>query len=163
MVQRLVRPRVAIVKWAEAEQAVRPIREEGFIHEQGVPEELERDGLDPICVHVVAWSEIGDAIGTARMEPGGKIGRMAVLTDWRRRGVGQALLHALLELAARRGISRVTLAAQTHAIGFYERCGFHGVGALFMDAGIWHRLMVRELLQKPQRNGTLGDHTDCSD
>jgi predicted GNAT family N-acyltransferase len=40
----------------------------------------------------------------------------------------------------------VTLAAQTHAVGFYERAGFHVVGDQFMDAGIPHRMMVRELL-----------------
>jgi predicted GNAT family N-acyltransferase len=43
----------------------------------------------------------------------------------------------------------VTLAAQTHALGFYERAGFHVVGDPFMDAGIPHRLMVRDLLLPP--------------
>lgn len=146
MASQRVESRIAIVEWTKAEPVMRFIREAVFIHEQGVPEELEWDGLDPLCVHALAWNDIGDAIGTARMEPDGKIGRMAVLKDWRGRGVGQALLQALLEVAARRGLSRVTLAAQTYAIGFYERAGFHVVGDLFIDAGIPHRLMVREFL-----------------
>jgi ElaA protein len=52
----------------------------------------------------------------------------------------------LLRLAVRQGLSRVTLAAQIHALGFYERAGFRAVGEPFLDVGIPHRLMVRDLL-----------------
>lgn len=137
--------RVKLVDWVDAEPLIRPVRETVFIHEQAVPEELEWDGLDPQCAHVLAWNDQGDAIGTARMQPNGTIGRMAVLKDWRGRGAGRALLEALLDCAVRQGLTRVTLSAQTHAIGFYERAGFHVVGELFTDAGIPHRKMVKEL------------------
>ena len=62
---------------------------------------------------------------------------------------GRALLSALLDLAVRQGLARVTLSAQTHAIGFYEQAGFRIVGEPFMDAGIPHRKMVKDLL-KPE-------------
>ncbi|HNV27159.1 MAG TPA: GNAT family N-acetyltransferase [Nitrospira sp.] len=137
--------RVKLVDWVDAEPLIRPVRETVFIHEQAVPEELEWDGLDPQCAHVLAWNGQGDAIGTARMQPNGTIGRMAVLKDWRGRGAGRALLEALLDCAVRQELTRVTLSAQTHAIGFYERAGFHVVGELFIDAGIPHRKMVKEL------------------
>ncbi len=137
--------RVKLVDWVDAEPLIRPVRETVFIHEQAVPEELEWDGLDPQCAHVLAWNDQGDAIGTARMQANGTIGRMAVLKDWRGRGAGRALLEALLDCAVRQGLTRVTLSAQTHAIGFYERAGFHVVGELFTDAGIPHRKMVKEL------------------
>ena len=137
--------RVKLVDWVDAEPLIRPVRETVFIHEQAVPEELEWDGLDPQCAHVLAWNDQADAIGTARMQANGTIGRMAVLKDWRGRGAGRALLEALLDCAVRQGLTRVTLSAQTHAIGFYERAGFHVVGELFIDAGIPHRKMVKEL------------------
>ena len=117
--------------------------------QQAVPKELEWDGLDPLCAHALAWNDLGDVIGTARMQGEGTIGRMAVLKDWRGRGAGRALLQTLLDLAARQGLSRVTLSAQTHALGFYERAGFHVVGDPFVDAGIPHWLMVRDLLLPP--------------
>ena len=98
------------------------------------------------CAHVLAWNDREEAIGTARMQQNGTIGRMAVLKDWRRRGVGRALLQTLLELAVRQGLPGVTLSAQTHALGFYERAGFHVVDEPFIDAGIPHRKMVKELL-----------------
>ena len=149
MTQHRLELRVELVDWAESEPAIRAIREAVFICEQAVPEELEWDGLDPLCVHALVWNDLGDAIGTARMQADGTIGRMAVLKDWRGRGVGRALLQTLLELAAKRGLSRVTLAAQIHALGFYERAGFHVAGDPFMDAGIAHRLMVRDLHLPP--------------
>lgn len=137
--------RVELVDWGTAEAAIRAVRETVFVVEQGVPEDLEWDGLDPTCAHVLAWNAHGAAIGTARMQVNGTIGRMAVLKNWRGRGVGHALLHTLLDLAERQGLSRVTLSAQTHALGFYERAWFHVVGEPFMDAGIPHRKMVKEL------------------
>ena len=137
--------RVELTDWATTESAIRAIRETVFIHEQGVPVELEWDGRDSSCAHVLAWNDRGEAIGTARMQQNGTIGRMAVLKDWRGRGVGRALLQTLLDLAVRQGLPRVTLSAQTHALGFYERAGFHVVGKPFMDAGIPHRKMVKEL------------------
>ncbi len=141
--------RVELVGWPQAERLIRPIRKIVFIDEQGVPKELEWDGLDSHCAHVLALNERRDAIGTARMQANGTIGRMAVLKDWRGRGAGRALLSALLDLAVRQGLARVTLSAQTHAIGFYEQAGFHTVGEPFMDAGIPHRKMVKDLL-KPE-------------
>ncbi len=64
---------------------------------------------------------------------------------WRRQGIGQAILQKLLNLAAKQGLLRVTLSAQTHAVGFYERAGFQPLGELFTDAGISHQRMVKEL------------------
>ena len=137
--------RVELTDWTTTGSAIRAIRETVFIHEQGVPVELEWDGLDSACAHVLAWNNRGEAIGTARMQQNGTIGRMAVLKDWRGRGVGRALLRTFLDLATRRGLSRVTLSAQTHALGFYERAGFDVVGEPFIDAGIPHRKMVKEI------------------
>jgi predicted GNAT family N-acyltransferase len=48
---------------------------------------------------------------------------------------------ALQQLAGQRGFGAVTLAAQTQAIGFYERLGYVAHGNEFMDAGIPHRWM----------------------
>lgn len=145
MTQQWETGRVELADWDESSSALRTIRETVFIHEQGVPVELEWDGLDSSCAHVLAWNDRGEAIGTARMQRNGTIGRMAVLKDWRGRGVGQALLQTLLDLAIKQGLARVSLSAQIHALGFYERAGFHLVGEPYMDAGIPHRKMVKEL------------------
>lgn len=127
--------------WPGDAQAVRRIREAVFVREQGVPAAIEQDGRDGDCAHVLAESAAGDAIGTARLLPDGRIGRMAVLPAWRSRGVGRALLARLLEVAAARGLDEVFLHAQRPVVGFYERLGFRSEGEEFLEAGIPHRRM----------------------
>ena len=84
-------------------------------------------------------------VGTGRLLPDGHVGRMAVLRDWRGRGVGSAILSALVDRAAARGMGRLVLNAQTHAVPFYARHGFAAFGEEFMEADIPHIAMAREL------------------
>lgn len=135
------------VEWAAVSDELRAIRAAVFIDEQKVPLELEWDGLDAHCLHVLAASAAGAAIGTGRLLQDGHIGRMAVLKAWRGRGVGGALLQELIAAARERGLVSVALNAQTHALDFYARFGFVAAGGEFMDAGIPHRAMCLALLR----------------
>ena len=132
--------------WHDDGAALRDVRKAVFVDEQHVPEELEWDGVDEQCVHVIAEAATGEAIGTGRLLPDGHVGRMAVLADWRRRGVGSLLLAELLIAARDRGHGVIELSAQTHALGFYRRCGFEVVSAEYLEAGIAHRSMRLPLL-----------------
>lgn len=124
---------------------LRAVRETVFVEEQRVPRELEHDALDPACTHVIARDADGRAIGTGRLTPERKIGRMAVLRDWRGRGVGDALLQALIDAARQSGIGEVRLNAQISAVGFYVKHGFVPEGPRFVEAGIEHQTMRRAL------------------
>lgn len=136
---------IRLVGWSDAQAQLAAVRRAVFIEEQGVPEALEWDGADAASVHALAQDATGAAIGTARLLPDGRVGRMAVLPPWRGRGVGGALLAALLAEAQRRGLSPVRIHAQVHAVPFYERFGFVREGEVFMEAGIPHVEMVRSL------------------
>ena len=136
---------INILAWEKALPLARPVREQVFVAEQKVPLELEWDEWDECSDHAVARDINGQAIGTARLLPDGRIGRMAVLGEWRRRGVGTALLEALLERARKRSMRQVTLHAQTHAAGFYRRFGFNERGEEFLEAEIPHVEMTLEL------------------
>ena len=134
------------------------IREEVFIREQEIGEEIERDGLDEIAWHLVAW-EGAAAVGTARVlgideahrliAPSHartvKIGRMAVLAAKRRCGIGRALLDAALELGRDHGVRCAELSAQEYVVPFYEGAGFRVAGSSYSEAGIPHRRMLRTL------------------
>ena len=72
-----------------------------------------------------------------------RIGRMAVLREWRNAGVGAALLQALLRLAHDKGWKDVSLHAQVGALDFYLRHGFVSFGPRFSEAGIEHQAMRR--------------------
>jgi predicted GNAT family N-acyltransferase len=143
---------IRVLDWNEASALARPVREEVFVVEQGVPLELEWDDDDARCRHAVAIDAAGSAIGTARLLPEGRIGRMAVRKAWRGQGVGAALMRALLEEARSRGMRSITLHAQTHAVDFYRGLGFSARGGQFEEAGIPHVEMILELPADGQRS-----------
>ncbi len=133
---------IRLAHWPQDREALRLVREKVFVEEQHVPMELEWDGLDSECLHLIAEDADGNPIGTGRLLPDGHIGRMAVLKEWRGRRVGTNLLQGLMEEGRKRNFSTLMLAAQLQAISFYEKAGFCAEGGIFDDAGIPHRNMV---------------------
>lgn len=134
------RVEVRHAEWIEWEHELRAIRSEVFIEEQGVPRELEWDGLDKTAYHFIARTIAAPhrSIGTARLLRSGQIGRMAVLLPYRHRGIGMELLRVAVEYAREKKIKKIHLHAQTHARQFYEKAGFRVVGDEFLEAGIPH-------------------------
>lgn len=127
--------------WQQDQPALSQVRVRVFVQEQGVPLELEWDPFDAQAVHLLARNLDGQPIGTARILPNGQIGRMAVLAPWRGRGVGTALLREALTIATAPGLPRPFLNAQSSAVNFYRRHGFHPEGDEFLEAGITHQRM----------------------
>ncbi len=140
--------------WSADLADLRAVRTEVFVVEQAVPEDEEWDEHDERSYHVVARDPHGRPIGTGRLTPMHTIGRMAVLRDWRGRGVGEAILRTLLERARERQLPAVELHAQVHAIPFYERAGFSAYGDEYDECGIAHRTMRLELAAPATRAPT---------
>lgn len=136
--------RIELMSWERARQLASPIRFQVFVREQRVPAEIELDDMDAPSLHAIAF-ENEKAIGTGRLLPDGHIGRMAILKEWRRRGIGAAILKALIDAAERRGDREIALSAQLHAVEFYRTHGFEPVGDVYEEAGIPHQAMVRAL------------------
>ncbi len=132
---------VRLASWSEDRDALSLIRRRVFIEEQAVPEELEWEADDAHCLHALAETSLGEPVGTARLLSSGKIGRMAVLPQWRGRGIGSALLRLLIRTARKENLPTPYLDAQTQALAFYQKHGFEAFGEEFMDAGIPHRRM----------------------
>ena len=124
---------------------LRTLRVAVSVVEQNIPQEVEFDIVDPDCHHFIARDNQHQAIGTGRLTPDGKIGRMAVLQTWRGQGVGEALLMNLIDKARKLGWTGVSLNAQTNVLGFYERFGFTKEGDAFMEANIPHQIMRLKL------------------
>lgn len=134
---------VRLGEWSELAAQATPIRFRVFVDEQQVPADMELDEFDAVSCHALALAA-DEPVGTGRLLPDGHIGRMAVLADWRRHGVGAALLQALIDEAERRGMRRLVLSAQTHARGFYARFGFVPEGEVYEEAGLPHQAMLRQ-------------------
>ncbi len=121
------------------------VRRRVFIIEQKIPESEEWDDADENSSHVLAFSEKRDVVGTGRLEPTGKIARLAVLGEYRGQGVGSAMLIRLVEEARQRGFDQVYLHAQTHALSFYKKFGFVSDEEIFSEGGIPHVLARLDL------------------
>lgn len=127
------------------------IRTKVFVEEQNVPVEEELDSFDVLdgdCQHVLL-TENDVAAGTGRVrlvEHYGKLQRVAILKEYRQHGFGKVIILKLEQLAAELGATKAKLDAQVHAIGFYEKLGYTVQSDVFMDAGIEHVLMVKELV-----------------
>lgn len=133
--------------WSVDADALRAVRTAVFIEEQNIPESEEWDADDATADHALARTRSGEPIATGRLTPDGRIGRMAVVKEWRGEGVGEAILRHLVERAAARGLRRLTLSAQTYAIPFYEKAGFAVTGAEYMECNIPHQNMQLDLPQ----------------
>ncbi len=132
---------------AEMEAAL-AVRMRVFVAEQSVPAEEELDDEDATATHVIArHNEL--VIGTGRLliraEGTCQIGRMAVDQPWRRQGVGGRLLLYLEQEARSQGMSQVMLHAQEYVKGFYAAHGYLERGELFLEAGIPHIEMRKEI------------------
>ena len=136
--------RIVRADWSRDRERLVAVRTAVFVEEQGVPVGVELDGRDGACDHVLALAG-AMPVGAGRLTPGGKIGRLAVLADWRGRGVGSALLRELLAVAAQSGLGAVYLHAQVGALRFYEGFGFRAEGPVFDEADIPHRRMTLSL------------------
>jgi predicted GNAT family N-acyltransferase len=140
------------IRWATGPADVRAalaLREQVFCGEQGVPASEELDGHDDRAHHLVAL-EGGDegVIGTLRLLVAGgvaKVGRVAVRSDWRHRGVASHMLELAILRARELGCDRARLASQVYATSLYERAGFVVESDVFEEAGMPHVWMGRAL------------------
>jgi predicted GNAT family N-acyltransferase len=146
--------------WQDDRADIEYVRRRVFIEEQRIPEDEEWDAADPASRHVLAVDGNRDAVGTGRLEPGGKIGRVAVLPQYRGAGVGSGIVSHFVNLAADLGLTQVYLHAQTAALQFYERLGFRAEGPEFDEVGIPHRLMRLGIEQRDERQAGRDGHPE---
>lgn len=133
-----------ICDFSDNEKEIVAIREEVFVMEQNVPKELEIDGLDPKCKHVLIFSDKKPA-ATGRIQQDGHIGRVAVLKKYRGQGLGKEVIESLEKWARDSNMQRVYLGAQIQAFAFYHKLGFKEYGEVFLDAGIEHINMEKRI------------------
>lgn len=116
-----------------------------FVVEQNCPYQ-EVDDADLTAWHL--WLRDGEEVTAyLRLLPGDsgelRIGR--VVSARRGQGLGRRVLAEGLRAARELGAERVALAAQTYARGFYEKAGFTAVSSEFLEDGIPHIEMRKEL------------------
>ena len=137
--------RISQVSWQSHQAQLKAVREMVFVQEQEVPLYIEWDDMDATAQHLLVYltEDINQEkpIGCARLlhiNGVGKIGRMAVLKEFRGLGVGMAILQKAIAIHQAQHFNTIKLSAQVHAISFYQRAGFEVVSAPYQDANIVH-------------------------
>jgi predicted GNAT family N-acyltransferase len=129
------------------------IRKEVFVKEQGVPLKDEFDQFDKLiglCEHILVHLK-EQPVGTGRIrfvDGAGKLERICILEPYRKFGLGKIIIHELEKIAEEQGVSQVKLHGQTQAEGFYLKLGYQTSSDVFMEDGIPHIIMRKELSTK---------------
>lgn len=130
--------------WQELQADAQAIREAVFIQEQAIAPEDEWDAEDAVALHFVAYAQ-HQPIATARLLSNHSIGRVAVLKPYRGLGLGKKVMETIIQQAQQEQRPFLVLSAQVYATGFYQQLGFQAEGEEYLDCGIPHILMRREL------------------
>ncbi|MEH7417920.1 GNAT family N-acetyltransferase [Neobacillus drentensis] len=124
------------------------VRKTVFINEQNVPIEEEIDQYEDEATHFIMYSDTDNPVAAGRfrvVDGYGKVERICVLKDARKTGAGRKMMNAIEIFARKQGLHKLKLNAQTHAIPFYAGLGYEVASAEFLDAGIPHKTMVKQI------------------
>ena len=151
--------RVKLVETHHEMEACVALRVRVFVDEQEVPSDEELDEYDNSADHAVALLA-GRVVGTGRLyllpSEVAQIGRMAVESTQRRKGIGSLILSFLEDRVRRKGNATVVVHAQTYVRSFYERHDYVAAGEPFMEAGIEHVGMIKYLNEPSQDDSSYG-------
>jgi len=127
------------------------LRNEVFIVEQACPFP-DLDGKDQLCHHLLGFSESRSLVAYTRIVPPGviyevaSIGRVATALGVRRYGVGRELMRrSIAAVEDLHGSGPIQIGAQLYLQKFYESFGFRLLGDLYLEDGIEHIGMVRDV------------------
>jgi ribosomal protein S18 acetylase RimI-like enzyme len=88
---------------------------------------------DGLVVGFATWIQVG---GTVELED------LFVDPGWMRRGIATALVNRIAEVLGARGIERLEVTANPHALGFYRAAGFVDCGVAETVFGTAPRMML---------------------
>ena len=140
----LTNVKITQVSWCEAEDYLREVRQVVFVEEQDVAADFEWDQIDTTAIHLIAVLD-SRPIACLRIIDCHKIGRMAVLKEWRGMGLGTLMLLEAINICKSHGSKNIHLSAQTHAIEFYRKAGFKVTSVEYCDVHIPHVDMQLDL------------------
>ena len=135
------------VTWDDAQSSLRLIRQNVFIDEQQVPEDLEWDAEDKTAVHILG-KEGNRPVACARILKDGQLGRLAVLKDYRKHGWGGRILKTAEQYLKDLHKNKLYLNAQANSYEFYFNNGYRPSEELFWDANIPH-IRMQKILNRP--------------
>lgn len=129
-------------------QAERTLRHEVLRRPLGFAPGSELFAFERDCLHLVALVA-GRLVGCVLFHPEspstGRLLQMAVAPDRQRKGIGEGLVRTMEAELAARGFHSIHLHAREKAVPFYRRLGYRAFGEPYLELGIRHVNMRREL------------------
>lgn len=121
------------------------IREAVFVEEQGFTDEFDK--LDLSATHFVLFVETEPAAVCRVFWDGEQyiLGRVAVMPQFRRMGLGGAIISSAEAYVAQQGGSSLHLHAQCRITDFYEAIGYTPYGEIGDDQGCPHIWMMKNI------------------
>lgn len=127
------------------------LRAEVFVVEQNCVF-LEPDGIDNRCLHLLGYNN-NKLLAYTRIVPPGlaynqaSIGRVVTSPSVRNTGAGKKLMQRSIDmLYSSFGKVTIKIAAQFYLKKFYESFGFYQVSEVYLDDGIEHIHMLKEVV-----------------
>ncbi|MFC3040559.1 GNAT family N-acetyltransferase [Virgibacillus xinjiangensis] len=139
---------IKTVETEQEKQQAFQVRTKVFVEEQKVPTEEEIDQYDETATHLIGYDQQGEPIAASRLrfiDEFGKLERICVRKEERGKSYGADMIAAMEKIIVDHGYRKAKLNAQIQAKGFYQRLGYQTISGEFMDAGIPHVTMVKDL------------------
>ncbi len=127
------------------------IRDKVFTKEKLVPKNIEVDAYDKLCGNCDHFlieydlTKVG-ALRCLKVEDKTVIlQRLCFLKDYRGLGLGRKVLQYIEKYYKTYGMRRITADAKYDALTFYEKCGYKKVSDVFVEAGVEHIKIMKNL------------------
>jgi N-acetylglutamate synthase-like GNAT family acetyltransferase len=109
-------------------------------------ENLSADALN--AIFIAEYNE--EVIGCVMLYPIAdeekiKLRQMAVYEEWQGRGIGKVLVDAAENYAKDKGYSAIILHARKVSEGFYKKLGYDTTSSEFIEVGIPHVVMEKDV------------------
>ncbi|MGN0522287.1 MAG: GNAT family N-acetyltransferase [Eubacterium sp.] len=135
-------------------QEAKDIREEVFMKEQSFTDEF--DDTDDISKHFVLFINEKPA-ATCRVffdnDKGSyMIGRIAVIKEFRGKGLGEKTVKAAEQYIKEAGGASVKVSSQVRASAFYKKLGYRETGGIYLDEDCPHIMMEKKLNISPSES-----------
>lgn len=138
---------IKVVETNQERKQAFQIRTTVFVDEQKVSIEEEIDEFEDSAIHFIGYVN-RTPVAASRLrwvDDYGKLERVCVLKEYRGQSLGTDLLKRMEAEIIKNGFSKAKLNAQTRAVDFYKRLGYEIVSGEFLDAGIPHVTMTKQL------------------
>lgn len=139
--------KIKVVESKKEKDDALTVRTAVFVKEQNVPPNIEVDQHEEDSIHFVGYKyNMPIAAGRLRFDGKyGKLERICVLKKFRGNSYGKKMIQAMEEEILNQGYNKAKLNSQTHAESFYKQLGYITISDEFIDAGIPHITMVKDL------------------